>query len=170
MTDIKLEILSYAKDNPSYSYADIGKKFKISRQRVHQIIRYENSNNIGNLPKKNYYWKKITVLKHYGHDKVECVRCGFSDIRALSIDHINGDGYIHRKELKGKNLYEWLIENDFPEGFRTFCMNCQWIVKAERSHHYRRLFGAGTSRMGEFTKKELNEMGEIILRGIEDCA
>src|SRR5438094_515100 len=31
----------------------------------------------------------------------KCVRCGFSDKRALQIDHVNGDGYIERKKKGG---------------------------------------------------------------------
>jgi hypothetical protein len=62
------------------------------------------------------------------------VKCGFSDINALSIDHINGGGSRHRRELSissGSSFYRWLEINDFPEGFQTLCMNCQYTKKKE---------------------------------------
>ncbi len=77
-----------------------------------------------------YYWKrKIEALTHYGNGKCACVKCGFNDPRALSIDHINGKGYEHRKEIRMENIYTWLYKNNFPDGFQTLCMNCQFIKK-----------------------------------------
>jgi hypothetical protein len=77
---------------------------------------------------------KTNVMTHYGNGKCACVRCGFDDIRALSIDHINGKGNKQRKET-GKNGggsgYIWLIKNNYPEGYQTLCMNCQFIKSIE---------------------------------------
>ncbi len=72
---------------------------------------------------------KQSILTHYGNDECACVRCGFSDIRALSIDHIDGGGHEHRKSLRrgGLSFYKWLLENNYPEGYQTLCMNCQFI-------------------------------------------
>jgi hypothetical protein len=70
---------------------------------------------------------KADALTHYGNGKIACVKCGFNDIRALSIDHIDGSGADKRKERRstGVNLYGWLKRNNYPEGFQTLCMNCQ---------------------------------------------
>jgi hypothetical protein len=82
--------------------------------------------------------KKMDALTHYGNGKCACVRCGFDDIRALSIDHKNGDGYIHRKEIAGgTSIYRWLKRNNYPEGYQTLCMNCQFIKRVEK-HEYSR--------------------------------
>jgi hypothetical protein len=63
------------------------------------------------------------IFNHYGK---KCVCCGENDLFALTIDHINNDGYIHRKKisLAGHNFYRWLINNDFPKGFQVLCWNC----------------------------------------------
>ncbi len=77
---------------------------------------------------------KEKVLRHYGNGKLACVRCGFKDIRSLSIDHIGGDGNKHRRELgqpEGLHIYEWLKTNGYPKGFQTLCMNCQFIKRIE---------------------------------------
>lgn len=81
---------------------------------------------------------KTTILTYYGNGKPQCVMCGFNDIRALSIDHINGGGATDRNILKryGHGLYRWLLENDYPEGYQTLCMNCQWIKKEEKRELY----------------------------------
>lgn len=72
---------------------------------------------------------KEVVLNRYGKS---CVLCGFNDIRALQIDHINNDGAQERKALGGQNFsgwrfYEHLIKNDLPEGYQTLCANCNMI-------------------------------------------
>jgi hypothetical protein len=42
----------------------------------------------------------------------------------LSIDHVDGGGYQHRKQLKDDGLYRWLKRNKYPTGFQVLCMNC----------------------------------------------
>lgn len=74
--------------------------------------------------------RKIQVLRHYSPN-VCCIKCGFSDIRALSIDHVNGGGTKHRKILglqAGYIFYKWLIDSGFPDGYQVLCMNCQFIT------------------------------------------
>lgn len=72
---------------------------------------------------------KNIVLDKYGRS---CVTCGFSDIRALQIDHMNNDGAKERKSLGGQNFsgwrfYEYLIKNGLPDGYQTLCANCNMI-------------------------------------------
>ena len=79
---------------------------------------------------------KIRVLTHYGHGKLTCVMCGESRIDCLSLDHINNNGYEHRKGTgNGQKFYRWIIKNDFPLGYQTLCMNCQWIKRAQNIQH-----------------------------------
>lgn len=77
--------------------------------------------------------RKEKVFAHYGK---QCAICGFSDMRALSIDHVNQDGAKHtngggKTRLRGQLLYRWLVVNNFPDGFRTLCGNCQSIEYAK---------------------------------------
>ena len=80
---------------------------------------------------------KTEVLTHYGNGTLACVKCGFNDIRALSIDHINGGGNRQKRELNitGTEMYRWLKKNNYPDGFQTLCHNCQWI-KRDENHEY----------------------------------
>ena len=77
---------------------------------------------------------RLKVLTHYGNGQLKCVQCGFSDERALSIDHINGGGNQHRKQSgcgTGIRLYFWLRKEGYPEGYQTLCMNCQFMKKVD---------------------------------------
>lgn len=77
--------------------------------------------------------RKLEVLTHYGNKRLACVICGESRIDCLSIDHIRGGGTQHRLKTKlaGEKMYRWLIENDFPVGYQTLCMNCQFIKRKQ---------------------------------------
>jgi hypothetical protein len=70
--------------------------------------------------------KKIETLTYYGNNYCACVKCGYTGIHALSIDHIEGNGAQHRKEgtIKGR-FYVWLSKQGYPKGYQTLCMNCQ---------------------------------------------
>jgi len=77
--------------------------------------------------------RRFEVLSHYSVGEPRCARCGFTDLRALCIDHINGDGAQHRRETPNasKDIYSWLKKNNYPEGFQVLCMNCNWIKRSE---------------------------------------
>lgn len=83
---------------------------------------------------------KEEVLTHYGNGKCACVQCGFADIRALSIDHIKGNGKEHRKQKAttrqgGISFYRWLRKNEYPPEYQTLCMNCQFIKRIENREY-----------------------------------
>lgn len=67
---------------------------------------------------------RLQVLAHYSSGP-SCSCCGESHLEFLAIDHINGGGNQHRKEVgKGITFYRWLIKNKYPEGFQVLCHNC----------------------------------------------
>ncbi len=78
---------------------------------------------------------KVEVLTYYGNGECACVKCGFSDIRALSIDHIEGRGNRHRqgKLRTSASFYAWLKARDYPQGYQTLCMNDQFIKRDENN-------------------------------------
>jgi hypothetical protein len=84
---------------------------------------------------------KIQVFQYYCGGDIKCAKCPYDDIRALSIDHINGDGKDHFDEkgrkLSGEKLYRWLKRNNFPIGFQILCMNCQFIKRYENKENSR---------------------------------
>jgi hypothetical protein len=67
---------------------------------------------------------KLAVFQHYGG---ACACCSESSIEFLCIDHINGNGNKHRRQIGsdgGSSFYLWLKRNGFPEGFQVLCHNC----------------------------------------------
>jgi hypothetical protein len=64
------------------------------------------------------------VIEAYGGPVCSC--CGETDARVLAIDHVNGDGAEHRRAIgrSSSNLWRWLRNNGFPDGFRVLCFNC----------------------------------------------
>lgn len=62
----------------------------------------------------------------YGGEFPCCACCGETEKKFLAIDHINGGGTAHRRQIKcfGSSMYEWLKRNGFPKGFQLLCHNC----------------------------------------------
>lgn len=67
----------------------------------------------------------------------ECVRCGFSDWRALQVDHINGGGCKERKKLKSK-YYKYILQllKTGNKDYQLLCANCNWIKKYEMGENF----------------------------------
>ena len=69
------------------------------------------------------------IINHYGG---KCACCGETNIDLLTIDHMNGGGKKHLKEIGNCNFYRWLRDNGFPTGFRVLCFNCNCGVQHEQ--------------------------------------
>lgn len=68
---------------------------------------------------------RMLVLERYGGSPPKCACCGEGRIEFLSLDHTNGGGLKHRREVGGgAYVWRWCKKNNFPEGFRVLCHNC----------------------------------------------
>ena len=67
--------------------------------------------------------EREAVIAAYG-GKCEC--CETNEMIFLVIDHINGDGNLHRAEVGRKGVYRDLRRRGYPPGFRVLCHNCNW--------------------------------------------
>lgn len=70
--------------------------------------------------------RRLAVIKYYSNGKMCCACCSESKLEFLAIDHINGGGNKQRKESKVSNLAQWILKNNFPEGFQILCHNCNF--------------------------------------------
>jgi hypothetical protein len=64
----------------------------------------------------------------------ECAICGFTDIRALQIDHINGGGKKEKYRLHGRQMLYFSILEKIKIGskeYQILCANCNWIKRVE---------------------------------------
>lgn len=116
-------ILAIYKTNKSYS--ETARLLGISRQRVHAAVT------------KSYisYWTKRTKeLREKAVIKLgsKCFRCGFSDTRALQIDHVHGGGKKDIKKRAAMARYKEVIE-DTTGKYQLLCANCNWIKREENN-------------------------------------
>lgn len=67
--------------------------------------------------------RRAKVIAHYGGC---CACCGESRWEFLSLDHKEGNGEQHRREVKarGNSMVNWIIRNNYPDMFRVLCHNC----------------------------------------------
>lgn len=95
---------------------------------------------LNNQKEKHPNWKgginynvkyREDVIKKLG---VRCKKCGFDDIRALQIDHVNNDGFKERGAEKGVGNPYKIILGKIGEGsknYQVLCANCNWIKRLE---------------------------------------
>ncbi len=94
--------------------------------------------------KNKYQFWRAKVLEALGG---KCCHCGFSDIRALQIDHIHGGGQADQRARGYNNGYSYtflvniLSEPDFLQNFQLLCANCNWIKKSE-NHEWNKGVGS----------------------------
>lgn len=92
-------------------------------------LKYKEKNILSETIRKNSYSKeyykkmRITCLNHYGKGNPKCECCGESEFMFLALDHIEGKGNKHRKEIKG-NMCQWAKKNNYPPIFQILCHNC----------------------------------------------
>lgn len=71
---------------------------------------------------------RLAALVAYSQDPPACACCGETRYEFLALDHINGNGAAHRREIKmkgsGIQFYRWLRVNSYPVGLRVLCHNC----------------------------------------------
>jgi len=117
-------------------------KHKKNNQRYMKLYYQEHKERLLRLRKDWRRKLKEEVLTHYGGGKLACVLCSENDVDCLTIDHIKGGGNKQRRALKLSNtttFYHWLEDTNFPKGYRTLCMNCQFKEK----ERMKRLTGGG---------------------------
>jgi len=68
------------------------------------------------------------LYKMYGDT---CTMCGFSDKRALTLDHIKNNGAEERKEMGPRGPWYRAVGEYLPDDYRILCMNCQFIARVE---------------------------------------
>ena len=114
----------YALDHPEQRKKDYVKYSKTPRGR--DVIL--------SMRRKNSLKRRLMVLTHYSPPLPKCECCGERQIEFLQIDHIGGGGAGHRKITgMGGRFIAWIIKNNFPEGLRVLCANCNMAISRGKS-------------------------------------
>lgn len=125
---------------------ELQKPCKPCRKKLSKVRRDEISNDPVKREKRNAYrlqWNRknpetrklyneksrkhvrLLALQAYSSEVPSCSCCRENTLQFLAIDHVNGGGNKHRKEIKGAaNIYSWLKRKNYPEGFQVLCHNC----------------------------------------------
>ena len=69
-------------------------------------------------------WQRLRDAAFAAYGGPVCSLCGEPDSTILELDHVNGGGNAHRREIGQSNLYLWLKQNNYPDGFRVLCPTC----------------------------------------------
>jgi RNase P subunit RPR2 len=124
------------------------KKNKIKIGLVQKLYYQKNKKNYIDYFKKYYSKNRENYLKQKKEQSIEsknmvldflggkCVKCGFSDYRALQIDHVNGGGVKEQRERTTNRFsYHKEVMDSFTkkEGkYQLLCANCNWIKRFVR--------------------------------------
>jgi hypothetical protein len=76
----------------------------------------------------------------------KCIRCGFSDWRALQVDHV--DGFPGENRVSASRRLLFYIQKSLREHrneFQLLCANCNWIKKYENNENARQKVSADLS-------------------------
>jgi len=113
----------------------LGKKYEIIKKVNEYIDKNRHKHNLWHTVSKNRL--KAEVMTNYSGGNLKCKNCPEVDLGILTIDHIEGNGADHRRELFGDNrkgggykFWQWLKRNNYPEGFQVLCFNCQFRKRA----------------------------------------
>ena len=121
---VKEKIRTYQK---SWYQKNIEKIKKRSRERW-----VKNRKKLNKQRNKYRIELRKKALKRLGN---KCVKCGFSDWRALQIDHIYGGGTKERQHVNPRTVCKIIIEKPKEEWeniYQLLCANCNSIKKYER--------------------------------------
>ena len=82
-------------------------------------------------------WARLhrEVLTYYSGGTPKCSLCGETQFEFLALDHVNGDGAEHRREV-GQGPYQLrdLQKRGYPQGFRVLCHNCNHLVRPKKGY------------------------------------
>lgn len=108
------------KEQMAQKYLEVKNTIEYKEQKNNQRQRYMDK------------WKSRAF--HLLGDK--CSRCGFTDKRALQIDHINSDGYLDRVKRNATH-YKKVVNSVLSKErrFQILCCNCNWIKRFEEQEY-----------------------------------
>lgn len=115
---------------PSDWYKRNRDKAREQRKRSYQ------RNKVQEIARNKARYHKNVKMKLINHLGGKCVKCGFSDWRALQLDHINGDGGYEIRDVFKNNIkmYAYYVKHlsEATKRLQLLCANCNWIKRYEQ--------------------------------------
>lgn len=112
----------------------------VKNQENHRLYYLKNREEIKKKTKQYYNaWKnynKCITISHYSNGTMCCKNCGENIIELFTIDHVNGGGHKHRKQIGQANIFVWLRRHNFPDGYQILCYNCNCVQQRVTPKRY----------------------------------
>lgn len=115
----------YAK-NPE-RMREIKRKWKKENPWYNKKYYAENKETIAKKTKNRNEKLRTDALMVYSKGEMKCMCCGEKNIEFLTIDHMRNAPHVRDNSKRGgREIFRWLKDNNYPDGFRVLCMNCNW--------------------------------------------
>jgi hypothetical protein len=148
----------YYQNNKQKLKEKAARYYILNKDRIHKLQKEYNATHREQSNERSRRWRRrhkdqVNEIQRRDNTRVklklmnllggcQCRRCGFSDIRALQIDHINGKGKQLRIKLTGSNrmnrlvFYYYLRDPEMAKReLQVLCANCNWIKRHENREH-----------------------------------
>ncbi len=118
--------------------------------------------------RQHYMALREKAIREYGGC---CACCGETNFCFLSIDHVNNDGNVHRREKgvkSGVGIYRFLKHNGYPKDgrFQVLCYNCNCCKQHDPIAHRKAHPNArNIDGLGDIPDEFVNER-QLVLPGI----
>jgi hypothetical protein len=123
------KVRAYTKKYNEENREERRRKGKIDGKKYRE--KYREKNRLRNAA----YWKALREKTMTALGGAVCVKCGFSDYRALHIDHKNGGGHKHVKSFTSNKAYlAYVLEH--PDKFQVLCANDNSIKRYENNEMF----------------------------------
>ncbi len=106
---------------------------RLLRKRVKAKEWYQKNKTKHREYQKQWSRNKLGAIKEKIFDKLgHTCKCGFSDKRALCIDHKGGGGHQELRSLSVFKYYKKVLR-DTEGRYQILCHNCNWIKRHENN-------------------------------------
>ena len=99
-----------------------------------KTYHWANMNKWRIASRKYSFKRRQQILEKFGG---KCNKCGFSDVRALQLDHVNGGGTKESCAIYRTGVQRRALEN--PSEYQLLCANCNIVKRYENNEHRKRL-------------------------------
>ena len=98
--------------------------FKEKQREYQRNWKKKNKIKARNYAKEYARKQRLDTLLHYSNEGLRCACCGEEEVAFLALDHIEGGGNKHRKEIGVSSIFGYLKARGYPKGYQVLCHNC----------------------------------------------
>jgi len=111
------------------------KRLRKTKRETMRRLRSERPEHYRDQSRQAKQRLKDKVFAAYG---ASCLTCGFTDRRALTLDHVLNNGAEERKAIGERGVYRRALLVEHRNEYQVLCMNCQFIkrVEAQRQNQH----------------------------------